>query len=57
MPKTNFVINNKLMIDADSLIFAEIAAQGAMGAAGIVNIFVMDSGKLKHYTFDVRKSS
>ncbi len=57
MSKTNFVINNKLMIDADSLIFAEIAAQGAMGAAGIVNIFVMDSGKLKHYTFDSSKVS
>ena len=52
MPKTNFVINNKLMLDAESLIFAEIASPGAMGAAGIVSIFVLESGKMKHYTFD-----
>ena len=55
MPKTTFTINDKMIIDIDSVLFAEIAYPGAMGAAGIASIYIFEGERLKHYTFDVFK--
>ena len=55
--KTSFVINDKLMLDIETILFAELAAPNAMGAAGVASIFFFEGEKLKHYEFDVHKAN
>ncbi|MBP5675290.1 hypothetical protein J6W91_03100 [Candidatus Saccharibacteria bacterium] len=52
--KMTFVFNDSIIFDLEEVIFAEFAEPGAMGAAGTVNVFALQNGKLKHYSANVK---